>query len=45
MYYEYGEEDESLEDFENELGIDAIEEWKDEFDSYNLPILYDERNE
>jgi hypothetical protein len=45
MSYEYADNEENPEDLLDELGIDDITEWKDEYEEYNLPILYDERNE
>ena len=45
MFYNYGEDDEDWEDFQDSMDILKIEDWKSEFDEYNLPILYDERNE
>lgn len=45
MYSEYGENGEDWEDFQDSMGIIRIEDWKDEFESYTIEILYDERNE
>lgn len=45
MYYDYGEDDETEEEFIDSMGIISIEDWRDEFESYTTEILYDERNE
>ena len=43
MYYDYAEEDEDIAPFLEDMGIIRIENWKEKYDSYNLPTLYDER--
>ena len=43
LYDNYGEEDEDWEDFQDDMGIIKIDDWKDEYKKYDLPILLDER--
>lgn len=45
LYDNYGEEDEDWEDFQDSMGIIKIENWKEEYNKYDLPTLLDERNE
>ena len=46
LYYNYGEDDESFEDFQDSMGIRCIEKYsEEEHGKYNYPILYDERNQ
>lgn len=43
MYSEYGEDEESWEDFQDSMGIIEIDNWKEEYENYTSEILYDER--
>lgn len=45
MYYNYGEDDEDMADFIENMGIISIKNWKEEYNSYTSVILYDERDE
>jgi len=43
MYYDYGEDEEDWEEFQDNMGIIEIDNWKEEYENYTSEILYDER--
>lgn len=43
MYSDYGEDEESWEEFQDSMGIIEIDDWKEEYENYTSEILYDER--